>query len=280
MRIVVKVLFVLLPLLSLLAANVAEAKGTGMVLDVRGEVIADGRDKSRPLEITDTLDAGMRITIGKAGEVSFVFYPTREQFTVTGPAVLRVEAKSVKTLQGAAPKVKKLPEEKTQAVQAYLGRIVPAALVMKVIPGRKMPPQTIYPANGEVVLETNPEFAWSASAGPVSLILLDGDKKLLERTVDGSALPLPTELALAPGHRYRWSVEAEGRTAVAEFTVAAVERRRRLSGSRPPDLAPPADWAIYAIAMEQAGAMVEARRAWGRVAALRPDSDMAKDLVR
>ena len=280
MRATVKFLLILLSLLAMLAARMVEAKGIGMVLDVRGTVSAEAGGKSRMLEITDVLDADTRILVGKDGEVSFVFYPTREQYTAVGPTVLRLEAKLVKALQGAAPKVKKLSEEKTQVAQAYNGRVVPAALVMKAMPGRKMPPRVIYPAEGELVLETNPEFAWSSSEVPVSLVIMEGDNKLVERAVADTRLPLSTDHALVLGHKYRWSVEVDGHTSAANFKIATDEQRQQLAGLEPTNSAPLADWVIYAMAMEQAGAVSQARRAWERIEASRPASDKLRDLSR
>lgn len=275
MRFVMKFL---LPLLGLLASSGVEARDIGMVLDARGTVSAESAGKSRPLEITDTFDTGTRITVNAGGEVTFVFYPTREEYTTGGPAVLRVEAESVKAEQGSSLKVKKLPQQKTQVAQGYLGRVVPAALVMKGLPGHESPPDAIYPADGETVLETRPEFEWSASMDSISMVLQEKDDKLLERTVEGTRLSLPRDLSLVPGHRYLWTVQAGKRTAIAHFNVATTLQRQRLAALKPASSASPADWTVYAMALAQAGATREARKAWGRVAELRPDSETVKDL--
>jgi hypothetical protein len=269
----------LICILALVISPLAWSAGVGMVLDVRGAATAEKDGKTARLEITDPLLPGMKVSVAAGNEIGFVFYPKREMYRLTGPATLMVEDTAVKPVKGNRPKAKPLPEEKTQVARGYQGNVIPAALVMKRAPTGQFPPQLAFPADGETVLSDRVTFAWEAAAAPLKFRLFDGSTLLHEQMVEGNRLELPTTVTLQEGRSYRWELAEDGstRAAAAKFSLAPKAVRKQLAELRPADSAAVADWTLYALGLQQAGAISEARTIWRRVAKERPGSSVAQD---
>jgi hypothetical protein len=268
----------LISILALVIAPLAWSAGVGMVLDVRGAATAEKDGKTARLEITDPLLPGMKVSVAAGNEIALVFYPKREMYLLTGPATVMVEDTAVKPAKGNRPKAKPLPEEKTQVARGYQGNVIPAALVMKRVPTGEFPPQLAFPADGETVLTDRVTFAWEAAA-PLKFRLFDGSTLLHEQMVEGKELELPTTMSLQEGRSYRWELAEDGstRAAAAKFSLAPRAVRKQLATLRPADSATVADWTLYALGLQQAGAISEARAVWRRVAKERPGSSVAQD---
>lgn len=271
-----------LVLLVIAAVSPALADEIGMVLDTRGTVTAQVKGKARALEITDPLPSATTIVIAGDAELSFVFYPTREMYSARGPAELRIEGAAVQVLKGAAPTVRKLPENQSRAAQGYQGRVLPAALVMKSAPSRKLPPRVSFPLADDVLLAARPEFAWTVvDDRPVTASLFEGPLRVFEQSVAGTRLTLPDGLRLKSGPTYTLRVvTAEGAASSVDFRLAPPEQVMALHRMRPGEDAAAAEWTLYALALEQAQAFSEARRIWERLLRVRPESAALKELAQ
>ena len=91
-------------------------------------------------------------------------------------------------------------------------------------------------------------------------------------------MPFPASLALKPQERYTWTVTVVGDSALAltsgaSFTVAADDVRDEAKRVRPTDGAAFSDRLVYALWLEQVGAVGEARQMWQALADQRPDDD-------
>lgn len=263
--------------------TLAHAETVGMILDVAGDARLVQAGKESKADIAAGIDAGAKLMLGKSGQVSFVHYAGRSQYTASGPATLAVDAKGVQAVSGKAPQAKALPEQRASMAQGFQGRVVPAALVMKVA-GMPPAPRLLTPAEGETILASAPTFVWEVAAGPsFRFELLQGEQVIHAGAAVGNELRLPSTLTLRRGETYRWRLTPteDGRAlpATASFTVASPELAQRLTALRPSPSAPAADWALYAMGLEQAKAVSEARQAWKRIAERRPDSAQAKELA-
>jgi hypothetical protein len=276
-----RVLWVL-ALLSLLSSGLANAAGVGLVLDINGTVKAEVSGHSKTLDIAVSIDPETRIDLSKGSEISFVFYPTRQQFTLSGPAALQITDQGVKQLQGSAMKSKSLPENRSVIALGFQDRVVPAAIVMRNI---VVKPKPVEPQDGETVLTERPEFAWtSTTAEPFEFSLTLDNVLVHQQRVEGNRMVLPQGLALLSGREYRWQIAfASGDKTTAKwgsFSVATADLRQQLQHDHPATDAEIADWVFFAMELDQAKLKTEAARVWKRVADLRPTSSKAHELSR
>ena len=121
-------------ILALAANGSAWAEKVAMVLESTGTITAESAGRNVPIGIATTFSPGTRVSVGTGGFLSFAFYPTRETFSATGPALLIIEASGVSQLQGSALKNAKAPENLAVTTQGFQDRAVPGALVMRSAP--------------------------------------------------------------------------------------------------------------------------------------------------
>jgi len=266
-------------------SSVANAGSVGMVLDITGSATAQSGSERAPLDIATPLQVETRISLAKGSEISFVFYPAREQFTVAGPAVFWLGEQGVKLLSGVAPRGKKLQDDRAHVVLGFQNQVVPAAFSMKTIYGSSTAPKLQKPVEGETVLSDQPEFEWAAvESGPVELSIWHGETVVYQQRVEGATLALPADVALTRGQEYRWRVAsnvAQGRkVSNGHFTVASAQLRADVQRVKPVGDASTSDWVIYAMALDQAGMRSEAGIVWRRVAQRRPDSHKLRELAQ
>ncbi len=273
--------FLVIALLAISAA--ARADTAAMILDVGGDVRILHGGKETTADIAASVPAGSQLRLAKGAQVTLVHYAARSQIAATGPAMLAIEPQRVRGISGNAPQVRPLPEQRAAAAQGFQGRVVPAALVMKVA-GMALPPALQSPVEGDVILGTSPRFAWTTeAAGDFRLELLQGERVLYAAAVAGGAAELPSHIALLHGEHYRWRLlpadESKALAATAAFSVASREVESRLAALRPGKPANRADWVLYAMALEQARAVTAAREVWKTLAAQRPGSTQLKQFA-
>ena len=268
--------------LVLWSGGLAQAAGVGMVLDLSGVAQSTAAGHSKDLDIAASLEAGARIDLRKDSEMSFVFYPTHQQFTAKGPAALQLTDKVVKQLQGPAIVFKALPENRSAAALGFQDRVVPAAMVMRAF---QVKPKPLQPLDGETVLAERPEFVWTSAADESLDFTLTVDGTVVhQQKIQGERLELPLGLSLASGRNYQWQIAySTGNKAAAKwvgFTVASADLRAQLMQDEPANDAKLSDWVLYAMELEQAQMKSQASRIWKKVADQRPASSKVKDLAR
>jgi len=148
-------------LCGLLSVNMATAAVVGLVLDLNGAVKANVAGRAKALDIAAPVDSGTRIDLAKGSEISFVFYPTRQQISVRGPAALQVAEQGVKQLHGEAMLATNLPENRSTVALGFQNQVVPAAMVLRTI---HIQPAPVEPRDGETVLPQRPVFTWTSPA--------------------------------------------------------------------------------------------------------------------
>ena len=271
-----------LTLIALLSVLQGSFAAVGLVLDLNGSVKADVSGRAKVLDIAGSIEPGTRIDLNKGGEICFVFYPTRQQFAVVGPASLQITEGSVKQLQGNPMRPKNLAENRTAVAMGFQDRVVPAAMVMRSLLVR---PRTLEPQDGETVLSERPEFAWKTESGGLMEFSLSLDGALVhQQQTDGNRLELPAGLSLASGREYRWQVAfANGDRAGTNwgtFTVANASLRQQALSNQPPAEAELAEWVLYAMTLDQLKLRTDANRVWARISDQRPASSKLKEMLR
>lgn len=272
----------LVALLSTMVTSQAYAAAVGMVLDVNGSVRADVSGHSKVLDIATPLDPGTHIVLEKGSEIGFVFYPTRQKFTVVGPAALQISEQAVKQLQGVAMKSKDLPENRATIALGFQNSVRPAAGVMRALVVKPIP---LEPQDGETVLSTRPEFVWTSGNGaPIDFSLTLDGALIHQQKIEGNWLVLPVGVVLLSGSEYRWQIASaasdKSKANWSTFTVASDSLRQQVQDDQPAGEAELADWVLYAMSLEELKIKTGASRVWKRVAEQRPTSEKLQKMLR
>ncbi len=272
----------LVVLCGLLASTQLHAAAVGMVIDLNGSAKAKLSDQNVPIDIASPLSSGISIDIENKAELSFVFYPTRQQFTVTGPAALMITEKAVQQTKGAAMKVENLPNHKATASLGFQNRVVPAAMLMRTVIAK---PKLLFPQDGETIMSFRPHFAWlSDTNGMVEFSLTSSGASLYTQRLSSEELSLPTDLVLKSGGEYRWQIkpvtDGTGTTISGTFRVAEDALRTEVLNGRPQQQADLSEWVYYAMGLEQERMMTEANQIWRHLSGLRPGSKRVKSLAQ
>jgi hypothetical protein len=252
-----------------------QAAPVSMMLDVQGAVdILDGNSIKRA-QIAATLQQGMRLLLASDATASLVHYASKQQYRITGPAELLIEPNAVRAVKGAAPTVKPLGDDKAQAAAGFRGRLVPAAYSMKEV----LSPVSIgYPSQGEVVVDqTRPISIKSAEAGmKVTVGIYQGKSLVAEKalvTAAVSSIKFSELTTLQANTTYLLVVTDDtGSKKTVEFSLATPQAVKRIERIKPEANSRVDDWVLYALSLENEGALSLARDAWNQVAKRRPEA--------
>jgi hypothetical protein len=274
----------LVVILGLLSGTPLYAAAIGMVMDMSGSGIVRAKlsDQNVSIDVASALASGTSIDMEKSAEISFVFYPTRQQFTVTGPAALTLTEKGVQQTKGVAMKVENLPNHKATAALSFQNRVVPAALLMRTVIAK---PQLLFPQVGETILTFRPVFAWlSDTDGMVDFSLTFAGASVYAQRLKSEELSLPADLVLLAGGEYRWQIkpviDGTGTTIFGTFKVADDALQKEVLNGRPPPQADVSEWVYFAMALDQEKMLSEANQIWRRISVLRPASKKIKSLAK
>ena len=232
-----------------------------MVLDVKGQASITYSGRTSAAQIATSLQEDTKVEVGAGGQVSLVHYVTREQLTVSGPAVVMVTARSIDPVSGAQGQSRKLADGEARVATNYRGRVAPGALTMR---GLKPAIELHYPNDGETLLDPARAITWEAldPKAKVQVKLFAGDKQVAEQTITGTSVA-PARLGpLSPGNAYRVVLSAgDDKPVEAKFTVARPEQRDALAALKPKDRTSVEAWVLYAMALEAEAAVSEAKEA-------------------
>ncbi|GAB6196786.1 hypothetical protein [Lysobacter xanthus] len=267
--------------LAAVSAMAAPPPKAGMVVDVQGpaRLVADGASKK--LELLAYVAPGTRIEVDAGGQAAVSLYASRSVYRIVGPAVVDVGATGLVPVSGAAPVARSLAQKLVASAQP--GNRVHGAVRMR---DGATDLALVTPETGAVLLHAPGAFHWEATVpGPYTLVLLDLERPgtpLVSAQAQQTTWMRPADLALVAGHAYRWSVSAPGSAAAAsgEFTLAATDVVDLLGAIEPAADAAVEDWVLYATALQEQGVRDEARAAWKKIAAMRPDLAKAKVMAR
>jgi hypothetical protein len=250
----------------------AQSPGLALVVDRVGTVSIADAGAARPLATLAVLPAGTRLQLEPASSLTLLYVASGDEYTVSGPGGAQVDAAGISTTQGAVAR-RRAPGA-ARPVQLRGDALAMGGVVMRSGGLRARQPAGMLTAPPE-------RFAWEAFARSDRYVVELRDAAgtvVFEGRVQGLALPFPASLALRPQERYTWTVAVSGDSALAltsgaNFTVASDDVRDEARRVRPTDGAAFSDRLVYALWLEQVGAVGEARQMWQSLAEQRPDDD-------
>lgn len=269
-------------ILAMLSILSSVAQAGFLVTDVSGTAQTDGK---APVALLSELPEGASLVLAAGARLVGVELSSGKEYLLRGAGRYVVEKAGLRAAKGSAIEVKALPVDKLPGVRVPAGRVSQATLVMRSLP-RMNVPVPLSPVR-TASLTAAPTFRWSPVEGAASyrVTIADANAQIVFETLLSEAeLSLPSESALPAGARYSWRIEArneQGRfaDASAEFSVLPAETAARLAQLRPEADAPFARRVLYAVQLQEAGAVAEAKPIWRALSRERPDDERMKSLA-
>lgn len=251
-----------------LAASV-QAAPFAMVTDLKGDAWAMEAGKPKKLALLGYLESPTEVKVD--GKIAITYFTSGVQYNFAGPARVAFEPQAPKVMEGAAGDSTKVTPEKSLGgglSSDQWRRLQQATVVMRNV---KSTFSVVSPDN-TVVLDKDPEFEWTSAPGAKGyrLVIYGPDNSVLhEANTEQTALKSDA-VALQPGKRYRWKVDARGASKPASahgnFVLAEADTRDRLRAIKPPAGAPMGARVFYATLLEAQGHSYDARLEWKQLA--------------
>jgi hypothetical protein len=268
-----------------LTAFAADSNVVGMVLDLQGPAQVTQNGTTGRLQLLTNLTPQARLQLPAGSKASLTIYAARSVYRLTGPTVVEVTKDGIQLVQGEAPQVKAMGEKLVAAAQS--DNLIPGAYRMRNL---RVAPQVVLtsPENGTVLLDTRPKFTWEAAepAGVTLTLQAESGGLSYNTKIHGNGWTLPEGIQLEYGKTYEWKVayvspaSGETQSASGKFSLATRSDAVQLRAIKPEETDPIEDWVFYAVMLQQRQIRAEARSAWKRIAAERPDLERAADLAR
>lgn len=256
-----------------------------LVTEVTGKAEIEGKG---PVATLAEIQDGALVNVPPGAQIVAVDLGNGLEYVLKGGGHYVVTARGPnsadgKTIEAKPLPVKNLPDVRGSRIAA--GTVAQASLVMRTAQKDKVP-LLVAPVRTAVISQT-PVFRWNAVAD-VSGYRLSISKHSGESIWDVSTheteVALPADHMLLPGEHYRWRVEAigEGGTlsdASAIFWVVQADAMARLTQLRPGADAPFGRRVLYAVQLQDAGALAEAKQLWKTLSHERPDDPVIRSLA-
>ena len=256
---------------SLWLAGAAFAQGIAFITNLKGDVALDANP--RPLILSE-LAKGQRLTLGADALASVMYTASGKEFVLKGPGQYEIREAEIAAASGPPPAASATEWRASGKVLTQVAQTSSASVRMRSLAPPKVDtrPKLLFPTEGRVS-SLQPVFRWFApgASGEELTVLVPGQDKPLHRAkAEGGSYRLPAKLK--PDTEYAWTVTARGeelgtgkfRTLPAS-SIQAVERRR------PAEQAQFSDRVLFALLLQELGAVQEAKESWARLAQERSD---------
>ena len=254
----------------LLAAAAVQAAPFAMVTDLKGDAWSMEGGKPKKLALLGYLESPTEIKVD--GKIAITYFTSGVQYNFAGPARVSLDPAAPKVIEGAAADSAKVTPEKSLGgglSSDQWRRLQQATVVMRNVKSTF----TVVSPDNTVVLDREPQFEWTAAPGAKGyrLVIYGPDNDVLhEATTEQTAVRPGSAIALEPGKRYRWKVDARGAakpvSAQSQFALAEPDTRERLMAIKPPADAPMGARVFYATLLEAQGHSYDARLEWKQLA--------------
>jgi hypothetical protein len=263
----------------------AHAAPYAMVTDLKGDAWMMEGGKPKKLALLGYIENPTEIKVDNAGKVAITYFSNGVQYNFAGPARVALSSAAPKVMEGAAGDSMKVTPEKSLGgglSSEQWRRLQQATVVMRNVKSSF----TVVSPDNTVVLDKQPEFEWTAAPGAKGyrLVIYGPDNAILhEATTEQTALR-PGTVALEPGKRYRWKVDARGSSrpvnAQGNFAYAEQDTRERLLAIKPAAGAPLGARVFYATLLEAQGHAYDARLEWKTLAREFPEQPEITERAR
>jgi hypothetical protein len=248
------------------------AEGIAFITNIKGDISVDGN--VRPVLLSE-LTRGQKIVVGKASEASVMYIATGKEYVLKGPADYTVKDTGVSGSLAMPPVTRDTAWRTTNQVLAQVGQTSAASVRMRSIGKPKAEaPVMLYPTRGAIAT-LQPTMRWRAddpkAQGEVMLLAVGQEKPLLVAKASGGAYRVPAKL-LAPDTEYTWTMTVAGNEiGSARFRTLNAEALAQVERRRPSERADFSDRLLFALMLQEMGAVEDARESWAKLAQERAD---------
>ena len=259
------------------AATPLAAAPFAMVTELKGDARSVDGTESRKLALLSYIEKPTQIQVDPAGKLVVTYFANGVQYSFEGPSKASLEVSNPKMIQGPQPEARKITPDKAIGGGGLSPdqwrRLQQATMVMRTV----RPGFSVIGPDKTVVLDTEPEFEWTAAAHAKGyrLVVYADNAVIHESRTEANSLRPGAALKLKAGSRYRWKVDAIGvqkpNSTSGAFTLAEATVRKDLLGLKASMGNDAAARAFYAMAREAQGHTHDARAEWQALARDFPD---------
>ncbi len=256
-----------------LALSAQAAGGIAFISDLKGEVFVDGA--ARPLLMSE-LAKGQRIAVGKDSQLSVMYIQSGKEYVLKGPGDYTVGERDIASGSGMPPAARETAWRASNQVLVKVAQTSSASIRMRSIAPPKAEAKAAldFPTRGSIS-QLQPTLRWTMpdGKGPAEVtIAVAGkeDKPVARAKVTGTSHRLAAKLQ--PDTEYAWSVAVAGQEiGTARFRTLPAAAIQDAAKRRPADKAEFSDRLMYALLLQEMGAVQEAQEAWAKLAQERAD---------
>jgi hypothetical protein len=271
MKTMLRALLFSLTALAALAAQAAD--GIAFITNIKGEVSIDG--SPRPLLMSE-LAKGQKITVGKEAQLAVMYIQSGKEYVLKGPQDYTVGEREIASATGVPPAARETAWRANGQVLVKVAQTSSASIRMRSIAPAKVEskPKLDFPTQGAITM-LQPTFRWTGSEAkaPADVVLAVAgkeEKPVAKARVSASSHRFPTKLQ--PDTEYSWTVSVAGQEiGSARFRTLSASAIQNAEKRRPSDKAEFSDRLLYALLLQEIGAVQEAQEAWGKLAQERTD---------
>ncbi len=254
----------------LLGSLAASAQGIAFITNMKGDVALDGNP--RPTLLAE-LAKGQKLTLAQDAQASVMFVASGKEYMLKGPGQYLVKDAEMSAASGAPPATRETQWHASNKALTQVAQTSAASVRMRsiAVPKPDTEPRLLYPTQGNIAT-LQPTFRWRAPDGKGELVLLVAgqEKPVHSAKVSGSSYRMGAKLR--PDTEYTWIVAIAGNeVGTGHFRTLPAEALAQLDKERPSDKAEFSDRVMFALALQDLGAVQDARDTWARLAQERDD---------
>ena len=255
-------------LASIAAAAAWAADSVAFFSNIKGDVAVDG---AKP-QLLAELSRGQKLTLGKDAMASVMFIASGKEFPLKGPGEFVVQdAGLAPSSGGAAPAARVTEWRASTRVLGQVSQTSAASVRMRSVPPPKPPPPALlFPTQGNIA-NLQPTFRWS-DPGPamVTLSVAGSDKPVITGKTSTNSYRVPAKLK--PDTDYTWVVKSgDKELGTGKFRTLPNEAVQRAEKRKPGEKAEFSDRLMYALMLQDLGAVQEAQEQWAQLSRERAD---------
>ena len=261
----------------------AAADGIAFITNLKGDVAVDGAP--RPL-LMGELSKGQKLVLGKEAQLSVMYIQSGKEYALRGPGEYAVGEREISSSMGMPPAARDTAWRASGEVLVKVSQTAAASIRMRSLAPAKAEakPRLEYPTRG-AASSLQPILRWHAADAKDAFELTiasvtGGETKVQHKArVTGSTWRVPAKLR--PDTEYQWTVMAGGTTiGSSNFRTLPVAAQEKVDKRRPADKAEFTDRLLYALLLQEVGAVQDAAEHWARLSQERPDLPELASLAR
>ena len=252
---------------------VQAADGIAFITNLKGEVAVDGTQ--RPMLMSE-LAKGQKVAVGKESQLAVMYIQSGKEYFLKGPGDYTVGEREITAGSGVPPAARETAWRANSQVLVKVAQTSSASIRMRSMAPTKPAPKARleFPTQGAVAT-LQPMMRWTTSDEkvPAELVIAVAgreDKPIAKAKVSGTSHRIGVKLK--PDTEYAWTVTAGGQEiGSARFNTLPAAVIQDAEKHRPSERAEFSDRLLYALYLQEIGAIQEAQQAWGKLAQERSD---------